>query len=93
MAESMLPPATQARPFRWSLALGLAATCACFVFRTRRRSPRSYHQPVRLMETQLGEGRLQRLRLEFANAAYCRLFVRASADRVAAGVLQVQAAA
>jgi hypothetical protein len=93
MAESVLPHVMQASPFWWSLALGLAATYAYFVFRVRRGSPRSYYQPVRLVEAQLGEGRLQWLRLEFANAAYCRLFARANADRVAAGVLQVQAAA
>ena len=93
MAESVLPPSMRERPFGWSLALGLAATQAYFALRARDRTPRSYYQPVRLVEARVGDGRLQRLRLEFANAAYCRLFARANADRVATGELQVRAAA
>jgi hypothetical protein len=93
MAESVLPRGMRASPFGWSLALGLAATSAYFAVRARRGTTRSYYQPVRLVEAQLGAGRPQRIRLEFANAAYCRLFARANADRVAAGVLQVRTAA
>jgi hypothetical protein len=93
MAESVLPRAMQTSPFRWSLALGVATTYAYFAIRARHRSPGSYYQPVRLVEAQLGGGRLQRLRLEFANTAYCRLFAQANAGLVTTGVLQVQAAA
>jgi hypothetical protein len=48
---------------------------------------------VRLVHATLGSGRLERLRLEFANAAYGQLFARANAERVAAGVLEVRSAA
>jgi hypothetical protein len=93
MAESVLPRGMRESPFWWSLALGLVATSAYFAFRARRGTPRSYYPPVRLVDAQVAGGRLHRLRLEFANAAYCRLFARANAEWVAAGVLQVRAAA
>jgi hypothetical protein len=93
MAEAVLPHGMQASPFRWSLALGVVATYAYFAFRARRGTPRDYYQPVRLVDAQLAGGRLQRFHLEFANARYSRLFVRANAEWVAAGVLQVCAAA
>ncbi|HEY1178807.1 MAG TPA: hypothetical protein VGF17_21855, partial [Phytomonospora sp.] len=93
MAASVLPATMQERPFRWSLALGLVSAHAYFAFRARRGTPRSYYQPVRLVDVQRGAGRLYGVRLEFANADYCRMFARANADRVAAGEIQVRAAA
>ena len=48
---------------------------------------------MRLVDAPRGAGRLFGLCLEFANADYCRLFSQANAGRVAAGELQVRAAA
>lgn len=93
MAESVLPRTMQASPFRWSLALALVATYLYFALRGRRGSPRSYYQPVRLVDAHVGDSRLYGVRLEFANATYRELFERANADRIGAGQLQVQAAA
>jgi hypothetical protein len=93
MADAVLPHAIQASPFYWSLALGLVATYAYFALRARDRTPRSYYQPVRLLDADLEEGRLRRVRLEFANADYGRQFARANADHVTAGALQVRPAA
>lgn len=93
MASEALPRAVQASPFRSSLVLGVVGAYAYFGIRARRGPGPSYYQPVRLVDAQLGDGRLQCVRLEFANADYCRLFARANADYVAAGVLQVEAAA
>jgi hypothetical protein len=93
MAEAVLPRGMRESPFRFSLGLGVVATYTYFAFRTAQATPRRYYQPVRLVEAQLAGGGLQRVRLEFANAAYGRQFARANADRVAAGVLQVHTAA
>ena len=91
MAESVLPESMRASPFWWSLALGIVATFAYFAIRGRRGTPRSYYQPVRLAKARMQDGSVQQLRLEFANAAYSRLFERANAERVSKGELQVQA--
>lgn len=93
MAEAMLPRGMRESPFRWSLALGVVATYTYFALRTAQATPRSYYQPVRLVKAQLAGGGLQRVRLEFANAAYGRQFARANAEWVAAGTLQVHTAA
>jgi len=93
MAESALPRTMRESPFWWSLALGVAGTFAYFALRARRGQSRSYYQPVRLVAARVRQSRIEQLQLEFANAAYCRLFARANAERVAAGVLAVQAAA
>jgi hypothetical protein len=93
MAESVLPDSMRASPFWWSLGLGIVATFAYFAMRGRRGTPRSYYQPVRLVKARMQDGYVQQLRLEFANAAYCRLFERANGERVASGELQVEAAA
>jgi hypothetical protein len=82
----------RASPFWWSLALGIVTTFAYFAIRGRRGTPRSYYQPVRLAKARMQDGSVQQLRLEFANAAYSRLFERANAERVASGELQVQSA-
>jgi hypothetical protein len=92
-AESVLPGTMRESPFYWSGALGVVLTAAYFALRTRRGKLRSYYQPVRLADATLGGGRLQRLRLEFRSVTYSRLFARANADEVKAGVLQVEAAA
>ena len=92
MAESVLPESMRASPFWWSLVLGVVATFACFAIRGRRGTPRGYYQPVRLVKARMQDGYVQHVRLEFANAAYCGLFERANAERVAGGELQVQAA-
>ena len=93
MADAVLPRGMRESPFRWSLGLGVTATSTYFALRTAQATPRRYYQPVRVVEAQLAGGGLQRVGLEFANAAYGRLFARANADRVAAGELQVHTAA
>ena len=93
MAESVLPESMRASPFWWSLALGIVTTFAYFAFRARGGTSRSYYQPVRLVKARMRDGYVQQVRLEFANAAYSRLFEQANAERVAGGELQVQAAA
>ncbi len=91
-AAGSMPRVVQANLFWSSVILGTTLTLGYFYLTERRNAPRTYYQPVSLVDAVLGDSQLERLHLRFANASYARLFSKANAALISARVLKVEAA-
>ena len=87
-AES-LPAAVSSHLFGSALISALVLSLGYFLLRERK-GQRSYYQPVRLLDAKLNGHSLSQVTLEFANASYARIFEKANADMLKAGMLRVE---
>ena len=86
-AES-LPAAVSSHLFGSALISALLL-CLAYFFLRERKGRRSYYQPVRLLDAKLNGHNLNQVTLEFANTTYARIFEKANADMLKAGMLRV----
>lgn len=86
-----LPSFMQSRLFASSIVIGALITAGFFYWTTSRKSPRTYYQPVRLLNLDVSHGVIQHVELGFENARYAALLAKANPRLIETGALEVVA--
>lgn len=84
-----LPSFMQSRLFFSSIVVGAVLTAGFFYWTTSRKSPRTYYQPVRLLNLDVSHGVINHIELGFENARYADLVATANSKLIETGALEV----
>jgi hypothetical protein len=86
-----LPSFMQSRLFESCVVMGALLTTGFFYWTTSQKSPRTYYQPVRLLNLNVSHGVIQNIELGFENTQYAELLAQANSHLMEIGVLELVA--